>query len=249
MKVTPDTREEVAQFIKGFKSRDEIEIECAGCGCAVLKTKNRIQAAAKNNKSLYCSSSCYHKQRSAINTVTKSCCNCGQLTTRQLNQLGITLNVFCSRSCSVSYNNKKHPKRKQGIKSPSYCVCGNVKHPDSIVCNKCSLSQRKKQATWVALSRTLLEYKKLGNFESYRYYARIRAHARRLAENVYKMEKKCKVCGYDFYVELCHIKPLASFPDHATGSNFNGRNNLVYLCPNHHKEQERGKIKVAPNGV
>ncbi len=65
----------------------------------------------------------------------------------------------------------------------------------------------------------------------------VRAHAHRVAR-WYLLDKACKVCGYDIYVELCHIKAIASFDEEAYLSEVNNPRNLAWLCPNHHKELE-----------
>ena len=69
----------------------------------------------------------------------------------------------------------------------------------------------------------------------------VRAHARRkfLAQN---SEPRCAKCGYTTHVEVCHIKPIASFPETATLQTVNSLSNLVGLCPNHHWEFDHGHL-------
>jgi len=63
--------------------------------------------------------------------------------------------------------------------------------------------------------------------------ARYRGHIRSkvLAYN----PKACQICGYDKVVEVVHIKPR-----HKGGRDV--PDNVVLLCPNHHKEYDRGKM-------
>jgi len=50
----------------------------------------------------------------------------------------------------------------------------------------------------------------------------------------------CKVCGYSTYVEACHVKAIADFALEVKVEEVNSLKNLVFLCPNHHKEFDRG---------
>jgi predicted restriction endonuclease len=52
----------------------------------------------------------------------------------------------------------------------------------------------------------------------------------------------CKVCGYTFCVQCCHIKSVSSFPRTTPLSVVNDLSNLVGLCPNHHVELDRGHL-------
>ena len=52
----------------------------------------------------------------------------------------------------------------------------------------------------------------------------------------------CRVCGYDTYVELCHIKAIGSFDKSTMLSTINAVENLNFLCPNHHKELDLGLL-------
>ena len=54
----------------------------------------------------------------------------------------------------------------------------------------------------------------------------------------------CEVCRYGKFVEICHIKPVASFPDEATLEEINAHDNLIALCPNCHRELDAGLLKL-----
>ena len=51
-------------------------------------------------------------------------------------------------------------------------------------------------------------------------------------------KKTCTICGYDKYYEVCHIKSVSDFSDDSLISEINSLDNLVALCPNHHKEYD-----------
>jgi hypothetical protein len=48
--------------------------------------------------------------------------------------------------------------------------------------------------------------------------------------------KKCGKCDLTSPLERCHVKDVCLFPDSATLREVNARENLVYLCRNHHYE-------------
>lgn len=73
-------------------------------------------------------------------------------------------------------------------------------------------------------------------------YALIRGKAR-AKMNFYQVKRECFVCGYTNYVEVHHKKSCNSFSDNSLLSEVNDLNNLVYLCPNHHFEADKGILK------
>ena len=48
---------------------------------------------------------------------------------------------------------------------------------------------------------------------------------------------QCKICNFNRYVEKCHI-----IPKYLYGGN--DENNIVYLCPNHHKLLDNGLLNM-----
>ncbi len=256
MKVIPENYSMVISMLKDFKSSDYLPLECANCGKHMSKQKFRVQAAIKNTKSLYCTAKCASKTRE-VDRVTRHCTKCGKEVTRRQKEL--SENVFCSSSCSAAYNNTVAPKREKGIhyvkgkKVPaldSYerektksCKCGKLILPKSETCVDCRLNSMKEKADADYLSKTFRDFKEAANNVSHIYYVLIRTGSRRTAARR-GMEKVCKVCGYDIYAELCHINPISSFCDSATMEEINHPDNLVYLCPNHHKELDLGLLKL-----
>lgn len=59
----------------------------------------------------------------------------------------------------------------------------------------------------------------------------------------YKDIKSCQFCGYDKHVEVCHIKPIHSFPESALISEVNHITNILVLCRNDHWEFDRKNRK------
>lgn len=192
------------------------------------------------------SKECYEKSKEAMeahrekqkelaytkyNLENKVCKNCNNKISYEGRR-----NNFCSRSCSAIFNNKKFPKRKTNKKK--FCSCGKVKDINAKVCFDCIIQQKHLSS---------LERKKsdvvLNSSASRAKFNQIRKMARKILAKS-KIEKKCKICFFDIHVEVCHIKPIASFPDDALMKEINGLENLVYLCPNHHSMLDKGLIKI-----
>lgn len=73
-------------------------------------------------------------------------------------------------------------------------------------------------------------------------YSRVRSSARVIFKDLLK--NPCQVCGYDKHVELCHIKPIASFEENTLLKEINTKDNLIMLCPNCHWELDHGLLNL-----
>lgn len=140
-------------------------------------------------------------------------------------------NMFCSRSCSATYNNKSIKKRTLSCRQ-----CGKLILSGYTYCNDCYISKH------YLTDKTLLEA--IGNRKDSNRYTGIRANARRIYYCSAK-PKCCMVCGYDKHFEICHIKDIADFAPETKISEINNIENLVALCPNHHWEFDEGLLKSA----
>lgn len=241
MKVSPSNKVEIESFLETNKKQKSLNIVCYGCEGQCKKSRSRIQAAIKNNTTMFCSSVCFIKWKKRNSSFEYKCNNCSRLVIRSPSQ--VSNFVYCSQSCAATVNGSKYVKRKKG-KSVN-CQCGVQIQSQSKQCQQCRFRESRNITLVRIETSTFADYKKKADNKSHLYYNRIRTDARFLAENIYEMKKECMHCGYSTYVELAHIKALSSFDDRNTGSEMNARENLVYLCPNHHKEQEMGLIQVA----
>ena len=244
--VKPENKQEVQEYLAKTKPAKKLEVCFAGCNATIIKERKRIQAAVKNETNMFCSIKCYAETNSRLVTTEHLCGFCSKKVLRTPSELAKIDVVYCSQSCAAKMNGSKYVKRiRQSV--DKFCECGKKIAEFSKGCNDCRFSQMKSNSRLRMQSTTFASYKSTSNNESYRYYARIRQDARTLAVEHYKMEKACHHCGYSACVELAHIKALSTFPDSATGAEMNARENLVYLCPNHHKEQEMGLIEIIAN--
>ena len=125
--------------------------------------------------------------------------------------------VFCSRNCSGSYNGFRRIRIK---KLP--IIKKRILPPILSITKEDLFAQRK-------------------NWQS------ARSHIRRHAQLVYEKsnnKKKCAVCGYHKFIEICHIKSVSSFSGRALIVEINDLKNLIALCPNHHWELDHGVLDL-----
>lgn len=145
---------------------------------------------------------------------------------------------FCSRSCSVSFNNRKIGAR-HGDPKELICECGERKTKKAKRCNNCNLKENIRLISEKTIGDLL--YGDSDTATPYR-YTWIRRNAKRMMI-YWNIEKKC-ICGYDKHVECCHKKPINDFPKHTKLKVVNGRENLIYLCRNCHWEFDNGLLKI-----
>ena len=150
---------------------------------------------------------------------------------------------FCSRSCSVTLNNKLSPKREWTCRR-----CRETKprpSPQAIFCSDCKKprhgSYHIPDSTTLAEIRLHYKERKFGPVNT---YTLIRSRARSLYRRNGK--QTCAVCPYDRHYEVAHVKAISDWNDTSTLAEINSLSNLVALCPTHHwefdnlSEEERG---------
>lgn len=155
-----------------------------------------------------------------------------------LNCQGPTLNPkFCSRSCAAIINNSIHIK-KPTVKRCKRCndiIATN--YTQKTLCKNC----RKTYVNWSEV--TLQEFK-----QRFKTIFNMNARIRALARQTYKKSdkpKRCSICGYSKFYEVCHVKAIKDFSNDTKVSEVNNINNLISLCPNCHWELDHNLIKVA----
>ena len=132
---------------------------------------------------------------------------------------------FCNQSCSAKYNNRNVDRRKGTCQQ-----CGTRISSQRIYCKACFSVHDFTRIT---------DLTKRELFKSAKNYTSARSQIGRHARKIYDMSnktKECVYCGYDKYVEICHIKDVCSFEDHICIGQINDISNLICLCRNHHWE-------------
>ena len=134
----------------------------------------------------------------------------------------------CARS-TISYHIGKprsEKEKEKQINPKKICCCGNVKDHNANICRKCFNEKELKKS----LNKTLEEYTHSQGRQKW-------SQVRKIAHKVmryHNITKKCAICGFDIVVELCHIKAIKDFKPSDKMSEVNSKDNLIYLCPNHH---------------
>lgn len=102
------------------KSKDKLPCECYECKSIfhVFKANIQQEQKYKRGRVRYCSQKC-HIQSNHYTKQKVSCAQCGKEIKKQINELKRSKsgNHFCSKSCSVTYNNlhKKHGTRRSKL--------------------------------------------------------------------------------------------------------------------------------------
>jgi 5-methylcytosine-specific restriction endonuclease McrA len=151
------------------------------------------------------------------------CPSCGQKTHNP---------KFCSKTCAAKLNNRLFPKRKPGGRCS---VCGRAIALRSKYCSAHKPNKPRDRSLPISALYQAAKH------PMYR-LARIRDDARQQyhAARPYR----CIHCGYDKYIEVCHRRPLASFPEDTPLGEVNSLDNLVGLCPNCHWEFDHGLLQL-----
>ena len=236
--------------IKRAKTTEEFEFVCVHCGRSFKKTKREI---SRNKYVLpkFCCQKCQKEWYKENSYVTVKCEKCGKefKIVKSTYDKSENKHFFCSHSCSASYNNTKRERKRSDVqwigegkkKGYNKCpICGKLKHYTSELCFDCRIKEKRK-----IKERTLGSY-----IDGHKYLStkcnEIRMDARRTIEES-KREKVCAYCHnheFDDILEVHHIKGILQFDRNATIGEINDEDNLVWLCPNHHKMLEMGLITL-----
>lgn len=141
---------------------------------------------------------------------------------------------------SKAHKTLKKKNRKRIQNRQYFCSECNVNIGERLkYCRDCS--KKKTDVKYIYEDVTIGELKE--NYPNiHRYNAKIRGVFRSLHKDV--DTSKCQNCGWEHFVEFCHIKPLASFEDTDYVLDANSRDNLSILCPNCHWMLDNGKLEL-----
>lgn len=120
-------------------------------------------------------------------------------------------------------------------------ICHRRKWPTSLLCRDCSNKNKRTIG-----DKTLGDYINGNTIYKTRFCQDIRKDARRVLQEA-GIEPTCKYCNsheFDDIVEVHHIKNILSYSTDTKICDINCKDNLVWLCPNHHTMIERGLITL-----
>lgn len=146
---------------------------------------------------------------------------------------------YCSISCATQINNKTVVRKRMGPQGKC-SKCNEIVPKTRKYCKECFKQYCPR------LDYSIVTIADCQAKHKHQHYNRIRDVAR----TIYKREiSKCQVCKYSKHIEICHIKPISSYPKETTVSEVNSRENILFLCPNCHWEFDHGLLKVDPEGT
>lgn len=170
-------------------------------------------------------------------TITLICPNCKGNFQKLISHYNKVLkkgaeNVFCSKSCSASFNNTKHPKRNLKGKCKK---CKVITSSSRTYCKTCFQNNKNDYS-----KITLQELKQIcGSRNSYS--TTLRYNARKILANA-GLLSKCFFCPYKTKVHAHHIRPVSTFPLTSALNEVNNLNNLIGVCPNCHTDIHEGVL-------
>jgi predicted nucleic acid-binding Zn ribbon protein len=176
-----------------------------------------------------------------MDKIKKNCTNCQSEVYKTVSEIkkSVSGNVFCSKSCSASYNNKG--VRRHG-KTKSCKSCGEPISNRNTYCSKeCMRFYLGHNLPTTTLDEIHESLSVKGKHPSWKNSV-VRNNNRIVNKELTKLN--CANCDYELHVELCHVKPLSSFDGNATLAEVNSRENVIQLCRNCHWELDNGFLKL-----
>jgi ribosomal protein L32 len=161
---------------------------------------------------------------------------------KRAKKLGIKLPQKRKININETFNRGKVLSLKEKNICPN---CGGYKYASSKLCKNCRNKEK-----YDVRNHELGYYIGYGNNRK-KYLAsklnEIRKDARRFMENESQQNKVCKYCNnheFDSILEVHHLRRITDFDEHEKVANINNDENLVWLCPNHHRMLENGLITL-----
>lgn len=162
----------------------------------------------RGDKHTFCSLKCFgiFSQKPPIEV---PCCECHNIFFRSQGKLNKTikkgLNIFCSKSCAATYNNRVHPKRTKKEKKIRICLtCSHEyifenDHKSYKYCFECS-SKNKKYKKGSGLEKKFMTITELNKLEMEKYghivwnHAHIRLYGKTWNKELCKLPcQKCRL--------------------------------------------------------
>lgn len=136
-----------------------IKMSCKACGTSLYRDRGRVNESLKFHWNPYCSASCMSamwRKRKSLECENKGC---RQMFEKRASQ--ILDHNFCSRSCAVTVNNQRFPKRGAGARQCARAECIQTVKNDlkycSVACGKGVRRRFTKEQLIESLQRTSKE--------------------------------------------------------------------------------------------
>lgn len=145
---------------------------------------------------------------------------------------------FCNSTCFAIYNNSHRKRQRKSRKSKECIDCLTPIHKSYTRCTQCK--NVKKRNEWASQTKGQL-------FAKSKSWQNARSAIVKHAKWMFNRESKkttCHVCSYNNFIDVCHIKPVSKFSDDTTISIINAPENLIGLCPNHHREFDKDLLTL-----
>lgn len=227
-----------------YISRDKREsASTGGKGTAIIERKQALERYYQNpHYCLFCHSQIIVPDNKAVKEIRKK--------------------KFCNLKCAAKYNNSRrvYPQKHGTQKSMGICKdCGEVfyftmrrdgkGYSVRDYCDRCG-TLRKLHSNGRELITDMTTKGEL--FKRTKSWQSARSIIRRIARTNYIQSGGlliCKVCSYDKYVEIAHIKSVCEFSDDTPISLINHLENLIPLCPNHHWEKDHNILNIKSSNL
>lgn len=159
----------------------------------------------------------------------------------------IRLKKYCNHSCAAKYYNRYNhsPVTRNYRCKKCGCDISIYNSAKRKYCDQCKGIAGAESSS--ASGFHIADRSKGDVFNGYDNWQSARSAINRHAGRVLELsgdKKACRICGYDVFVDVCHIKPVASFGYASLIREINSLSNLIYLCPNHHREFDKKIIDI-----
>lgn len=256
------------KFFQESKSYSEVcnKLDISSNGYNINKLKDYVRDNDIDISHFKFSSITKRLTRDIYNQNPKYCKCCGEIIAWEKRN-----NLFCSKSCSTSFNNSNIIRNPSGYNGESKSKLNEISDEQFVKCitensgwdkivkslgyssvSSFTKNKIKERAAILGVeinikSKTKKDWSQITKkelFDSRSNWQSARTQIRKGAEQSFNGECKCIICGYNKHIEIAHIKAVSEFSDDTPITEINNSNNLIPLCPNHHWEYDNGLLDI-----
>ena len=187
----------------------------------------------RKRKRIFCSSTCAIEHKAAKILCKCAMCQVDILKTKSQLTTSKSKLLFCSKKCSCTYWNISGQVNRRKVEG----TCVSCSSPIASRRKYCDTCIPKNLIEMVTIGSLYSRYDNHPSLKS----ARVRHHSRKVY-SASGLPRRCEICGYSKFYEVCHITPISSFSKDTLVGTVNAIANLVALCPNCHWEFDHGMV-------